>query len=162
MAFRAYSMAPTLVIKLIRHSLGFLRLWEGCCGITGACKIYRQDVTCDAQREGPHPEASQKLSLSVVRIPFANDGPPIMGRSLLEAHRECVCISPCCHQDEDGKILKFHVLARPSAAILNAPFQRGILPDDVKSSRVTPGFKKGDKCDPANYRPIAVGEPLCR
>ncbi|RYX77941.1 reverse transcriptase family protein, partial [bacterium] len=68
-------------------------------------------------------------------------------------------------QDEDGKTLKFHVLARPLAAILDAAFQRGILPDDDKSSRsslVTPVFKKGDKCDPANYRPIAVGEPLCR
>ena len=63
---------------------------------------------------------------------------------------------------EDGKTLKFQVLARPLAAILDAAFQRGILPDDVKSSLVTPVFKKGDKCDPANYRPIAVGEPLCR
>ena len=59
-------------------------------------------------------------------------------------------------------LLKFHVLARPLAAILDAAFQRGILPDDVKSSLVTPFFKKGDKCDPANYPPIAVGEPLCR
>ena len=63
-------------------------------------------------------------------------------------------------QDEDGKTLKFHVLARPLAAILDAAFQRGILPDDVTSSLVTPVFKKGDKCDPANYRPIAVGESL--
>ena len=43
-----------------------------------------------------------------------------------------------------------------------AAFQRGILPDDVKLSLVTPVFKKGDKFKPANYRPIAVGEPLCR
>ena len=68
-------------------------------------------------------------------------------------------------QDEDGKTLKFLVLARlarPLAAMLDAAFQRGVLPDDVKSSLVTPVFKKGDKRDPANYRPIAVGEPLCR
>ena len=44
-------------------------------------------------------------------------------------------------QDEDGKTLKFHVLERPLAAILGAAFQRGILPDDVKSSLVTPVFK---------------------
>ena len=60
-------------------------------------------------------------------------------------------------QDEDGNTLKFYVLARPLAAILDAAFQRGILPDDVKSSLVTPVFKKGDKCASVNYRPIAVG-----
>ena len=38
-------------------------------------------------------------------------------------------------QDEDGKTLKFHVLARPLAAILDAAFQHGILPDDVRLSR---------------------------
>ena len=64
-------------------------------------------------------------------------------------------------QDEDGKNLKFHVLARPLAAIVDAAFQRGILPGDVKSSLVT-CLQKGDKCDPAKYPPIAVGKPLCR
>ena len=40
-----------------------------------------------------------------------------------------------------------HVLARPLAAIVDAAIQRGILPDQVKSSLVTPGLKKGDRCD---------------
>ena len=35
---------------------------------------------------------------------------------------------------EGGKVLKFHVLARPLAAILDAAFQRGLLLDEVKSS----------------------------
>ena len=63
---------------------------------------------------------------------------------------------------DDGSVSKFHVLARPLAAILDAAFQRGVFPDEMKSSLVTPVFKKGDRSDPANYRPIAVGEPLCR
>lgn len=46
--------------------------------------------------------------------------------------------------------------------MLDAAFQRGVFPDEMKSSLVTPVFKKGDRSDPANYRPIAVGEPLCR
>ena len=45
---------------------------------------------------------------------------------------------------------------------LDSAFQSGTLPDAVKSSLITPVFKKGDKFDPSNYRPIAVGEPLCR
>ena len=31
----------------------------------------------------------------------------------------------------------------------------------VKSSLITPVFKKGDESDTSSYRPIAVGEPLC-
>ena len=48
------------------------------------------------------------------------------------------------------------------AAVYNAAFRQGILPADVISSLVAPVFKKGDRADPGNYRPIAVGEPLCR
>ena len=62
---------------------------------------------------------------------------------------------------EDGKVLKFHMLALPPAAFLSAAVQGGILPDKVKSSRVTLDKKKG-KCEPAIYLPIAMGEPLCR
>ena len=62
----------------------------------------------------------------------------------------------------DGNVSKLHVLERPLAAILDAAFQRGVFPDEMKSSLVIPVFKKGDKSDPANHQPIAVGEPLCR
>ena len=42
---------------------------------------------------------------------------------------------------EDGKVFNF------LAAILNALSQHSILTDEVKSSLVTPAFKKGDGCD---------------
>ena len=54
------------------------------------------------------------------------------------------------------------MLAPILAALLNNAFQSGTLPAAVKSSLITPVFKKGDEADTSNYRPIAVGEPLCR
>ena len=61
---------------------------------------------------------------------------------------------------EDGSASKQFVLLPALAAVFDAAFQRGVLPSAVKSSLVTPVFKKGDRSDPGNYRPIAVGEPL--
>ena len=63
---------------------------------------------------------------------------------------------------EDGKVSKLYVLAPVLAALLNGAFQSGTLPAAVKSCLITPVFKKGDESDTSNYRPIAVGEPLCR
>ena len=63
---------------------------------------------------------------------------------------------------EDGKVSKLYVLAPVLAALLNSAFQSGTLPAAVKSSLIPPVFRKGDESDSSNYRPIAVGEPLCR
>ena len=65
-------------------------------------------------------------------------------------------------QIEDGKVSKLYVLAPILAALLKSAFQSGTLPAAVKSSFITPVFKKGDESDTRNYRPIAVGEQLCR
>ena len=63
---------------------------------------------------------------------------------------------------EDGKVSKLYVLAPIPAALHNNAFQSGTLPAAVKSSLITPVFKKGDESDTSDYRPIAVGKPLCR
>ena len=44
----------------------------------------------------------------------------------------------------------------------NTAFSSGTVPQSWKTSLVTPIFKRGDATDTANYRPIAVGEPLSR
>ena len=62
---------------------------------------------------------------------------------------------------EDGKVSKPYVLAPIPAALLNSPFQSGTLPAAVKSSLITPVFKKGDESDTRNYCPIVLGEALC-
>ena len=48
--------------------------------------------------------------------------------------------------------------------LLNTAFSSGtvLMPQSCKASLVAPIFKRGDATDTANYRPIAVGEPLSR
>ncbi len=55
-----------------------------------------------------------------------------------------------------------HLLAPCLRVLLNTAFSTGKVPQSWKTSLVTPIFKKGDATDTANYRPIAVGEPLSR
>ena len=46
--------------------------------------------------------------------------------------------------------------------MLDAFFQSGTVPIGVKLAFVTPIHKKGSDLDIANYRPVAIGEPLYR
>lgn len=47
-------------------------------------------------------------------------------------------------------------LCEPLTIVFNELINAGIFPDILKISKITPIFKKGDKSDPNNYRPIAV------
>ena len=47
-------------------------------------------------------------------------------------------------------------------AIFEKSLETGQLPKDWTTTRVCPLFKKGDKCDPANYRPISLTCILCK
>ena len=61
----------------------------------------------------------------------------------------------------DGLSAKFlrlssSVIAVPIMKILNLSITTGIFPDSFKKAKITPCFKKGDKSDMSNYRPISV------
>ena len=64
-------------------------------------------------------------------------------------------------EDENGR-RKVWILEPFLADLLNACFIRGSIPACISSGVVTPIHKKGCTLDPANYRPVAVGEPLYR
>ena len=60
--------------------------------------------------------------------------------------------------DISAKYLKLSasIISQPLATILNVSIANGIYPDDLKKAKVTPIFKKGEKHDINNYRPIFV------
>ncbi len=47
-------------------------------------------------------------------------------------------------------------------AMFNEAYGSGKVPIQWQTALITPIFKHGDALDPASYRPMAVGEPLCR
>ena len=55
-----------------------------------------------------------------------------------------------------------HLLVPCLQLVSNTAFSTGSVPQSWKTSLITPIFKEGDATDTANYRPIAVGEPLSR
>ena len=63
-----------------------------------------------------------------------------------------------------GKVLK--LTATEIAPILTSIFQQsldsGQLPDDWKTANIAPIFKKGDRSNPANYRPVSLTSIVCK
>ena len=56
------------------------------------------------------------------------------------------------------KILKeiAHEVIPPLTYIFNLSFSTGVVPDSLKLAKVIPIYKKGDKSEPGNYRPISL------
>ena len=53
-------------------------------------------------------------------------------------------------------------LAEPLAAIFSTSLKEGKLPHQWKAANVTPLFKKGNKSDPGNYRPVSLTSIPCK
>jgi len=49
-----------------------------------------------------------------------------------------------------------HYISKPLTHVFNLSFRFGIFPDLMKKAKISPLFKKGNKQDIQNYRPIAV------
>ena len=50
----------------------------------------------------------------------------------------------------------------PLSMIFEESLQTGETPDDWRKANVTPIFKKGDRNDPANYRPVSLTSQVCK
>ena len=47
------------------------------------------------------------------------------------------------------------IIACPLTHVINLSLIQGVVPDDLKSARVVPLFKKNDKTEVGNYRPVS-------
>jgi hypothetical protein len=64
----------------------------------------------------------------------------------------------------DNKILKqiAELIAGPLSHIINRCFECAVFPDSFKIASISPIFKKGDKNNPGNYRPISLISNLAK
>ena len=84
---------------------------------------------------------------------------PSVSASFIETQLNNLKVNKATGIDEiSAKFLKLAspVICASLAFILNLSIKQGLYPDNLKKAKVTPIFKKGDKSDPNNYRPISV------
>ena len=53
-------------------------------------------------------------------------------------------------------------LLEPLSILFTSSLQEGVVPDDWKIANVTAIFKKGNRSEPGNYRPVSLTSVLCK
>ena len=77
---------------------------------------------------------------------------------LTEHHFEFLRLKGGCRGSPASTLVK----APATSIIFQISLDSGTVPLDWKKDQVCPLFKKGDKTDPANYRPISLTCILCK
>ena len=49
-----------------------------------------------------------------------------------------------------------YLYIKPITFLINTSINQGIFPDELKTTKVVPIYKSGDKADTSNYRPISI------
>lgn len=77
---------------------------------------------------------------------------------IIRAIDELDAYSATSDEDIPAKVLKEckHFLAIPLHMIWKRSLHTGMIPPTLKTQYITPVYKKGNKTDPANYRPISL------
>jgi hypothetical protein len=66
--------------------------------------------------------------------------------------------------DISSKVLKISIdfISYPLHIIINSCFEEGYFPEQLKKSKIVPIYKKGNKEEVQNYRPIAIVPALSK
>ena len=107
-----------------------------------------QSVIDDLNKTLPIPEPVQHTLESIT----------ITTQDVLDVFLHLDVNKACCPDLINRRLLKegSHVLAHPYAFIYNRSLLLGYYPSSWKEANVTPIFKKDDKSQPSNYRPIPL------
>ena len=83
---------------------------------------------------------------------------------IINAINEIDTYSSTAHEDIPAKVIKEckEIIAIPLEILWNYSLHTGDIPPALKEQYITLTFKKGDKTDPANYRPISLTSHLMK
>ena len=93
----------------------------------------------------------QGMSSSFLDFSFSRE-------DVISALKELDPYSACPDDDVPAKILTScrDELSAPLHLLWVESFTKGFIPHQLKSQFITPVYKKGDRTDPANYRPVSL------
>ena len=105
----------------------------------------------------PQPSPSHKIHPKIDNVEISED---IVRQKLSRLN----CTSSQGPDSIHPRVLKEAAehLARPLSVIFRKTISTGCLPSDWKLGQVVPIFKKGDRHDPGNYRPISLTSIPCK
>ena len=114
-------------------------------------KVFSNPDDADLAQCMSNPGLPQGSSQGFSEFSFTKD-------DIIEALDELDPYSAAPEGDIPAKILKACKLqlAEPLQLFWYESFSRGCIPDELKLQHITPIYKKGDRTNPANYRPVSL------
>ena len=142
----------------------------------GICDIRRKDGTL-ASEDGDRAEVLNEFFASVFTVEVEGRLPQINTRDDVEATEMKITedrVLKKLKQLKEGKSPgpdQFHPfilknladhLAQPLTMMFNQSMKEGKLPKEWKEANITAIFKKGDRNEPGNYRPVSLTSVICK
>ena len=120
-------------------------------------KVFSDPSKADVQECLKSEGLPQGLGKSFLDFEFSKD-------DIVSALKELDPYSACPEDDVPAKVLTCckDELAVPLFILWSESFKTGVIPSELKSQFVTPVYKKDDRTDPANYRPVSLTSHLIK
>ena len=114
-------------------------------------KVFSDPTKAEVQQCMQSPGLPQGLDRGFSELDFTRD-------DVIEALTELDPYSAGPDEDIPARILTSckDQLALPLTLFWTESFEQGYIPEVLKTQFITPIFKKGDRTDPANYRPVSI------